>query len=190
MAWTDAGTLAYVPGDVRGGMRQLAFVDLKGAIQTVGLQPGLYNDIRMSPDGSRVAVAQGSSGVADIWVYTFARGTYTRLTFTGVNATPVWSADGRDIFFSAMQRSGRGTSFFRTSADGGRSGGRRVIGVSRVLEARQPRREVGARGLHHRRGEPRERRAAGAEARRRGRASGRHAEPASAISRTATAAGC
>ena len=68
------------------------------------MAPKLYNDLRLSPDGSRVAVAQATSGVADIWVYTFARGTYTRLTFTGVNATPVWSADGRDIFFSAIDR--------------------------------------------------------------------------------------
>ena len=53
------------------------------------MKPDLYNDVRISPDGSRVAVVQGTSGVADIWVYTFARGTYTRLTFTGINATPV-----------------------------------------------------------------------------------------------------
>jgi eukaryotic-like serine/threonine-protein kinase len=119
-AWTDEGTFAYVPGDARGGMRQLDWTDLKGARQNSGMKPDLYNDVRLSPDGSRVAVGQGASGVADIWVYTFARGTYTRLTFTGVNATPVWSADGRDLFFSALDNNAARSTIFRTSADGGR----------------------------------------------------------------------
>jgi eukaryotic-like serine/threonine-protein kinase len=120
VAWTDTGTLAYVPGDVRGGMRQLVWADLKGARVSIDLPPALYNDVRISPDGSRMALADNTSGSADIWVYAFDRGTYTRLTFTGVNATPVWSRDGREIFFSAIDRSGRGSTIFRTSADGGR----------------------------------------------------------------------
>ena len=120
VAWTDAGMFAFVPGDAQGGMRQLVWADFSGTRQTIALPPALYNDLRISPDGGRVAVAQGTSGVADIWVYTFARGTYTRLTFTTINATPLWSADGRDIFFSAVDKSGRGSTIFRTSADGGR----------------------------------------------------------------------
>ena len=120
VAWTDGGTLAYVPGDVRGGMRQLVWADLKGARESINLQPALYNDIRISPDGTRMALSDNTTGNADIWVYTFARGTLTRLTFTGVNATPAWSADGREVFFSAVDRGGRRSTIFRTSADGGR----------------------------------------------------------------------
>jgi Tol biopolymer transport system component len=118
-AWTNDGTIAYVPGDARGALRQLDWVDLKGGRQTIGLAPQLYNDIRISPDGSRLAVVQGTSGDADIWVYTFARGTYTRVTFNGINATPVWSADSRDIFFSALEKNAARSAIFRTSADGG-----------------------------------------------------------------------
>jgi Tol biopolymer transport system component len=120
VTWTDGGTFAYVPGDALGGMRQVVWADVKGTRQTVPLAPALYNDIRLSPSGDRVAMAQGTSGAADIWVYSFSRATYTRLTFTGVNATPLWSADGREIFFSAVDKTGRGTTIFRTSADGGR----------------------------------------------------------------------
>lgn len=120
VAWSANGTFAYVPGDQRGGMRQLEWADLKGARQPIRLPPSLYNDMRISPDGSRVVLADGTSGVADIWVYTFARETYTRLTFTGVNGTPVWSADGRDVYFSALDQ-GVGTSIMKTSADGGRA---------------------------------------------------------------------
>lgn len=115
------GTLAYVPGDVSGGMRQFIWSDLKGARESIDLPPALYNDVRISPDGTRMALADNTSGRADIWVYGFGRGTSTRLTFTGVNATPVWSADGRDIFFAAIDSDGGGRStVFRISADGGR----------------------------------------------------------------------
>jgi len=119
VAWTHDGTLAYVAGDARGALRQLEWVDLKGVRQTIGLAPQLYNDIRISPDGSRLALVQGTSGAADIFVYNFTRTTYTRVTFNGINATPVWSADGRDIFFSQIDKDARGSTIFRTSADGG-----------------------------------------------------------------------
>ena len=116
--WNDAGTLVYVPEDPRGGLRELEIVDTRGGRQSLTMPPQLYNDMRLSPDGARVAVVQGTSGVADIWVYGLARGTYTRVTFTGINATPVWSANSRDIFYSAIGKDG-GTTILRTSADGG-----------------------------------------------------------------------
>jgi serine/threonine-protein kinase len=120
VTWSPDGTFAYVPGDLRGGMRQLEWSDLTGARQSINLPPALYNDIRIAPDGLKVALADGSSGLADIYTYAFDRGTYNRLTFTGVNATPAWSADGREIYFSAIDATGRGTTIFKTSADGGR----------------------------------------------------------------------
>ena len=81
------GTLAYVAGDGTAGFRQLVWTDLKGTVQTIDVPPGLYNDIRISPDGTRLAYALGTTGAADIWVYSFTRRTSTRLTFTGVNGT-------------------------------------------------------------------------------------------------------
>jgi eukaryotic-like serine/threonine-protein kinase len=118
IALSGSGALAYVPGDATGGLRQPVWRDLKGAVENIPLPPALYNDIRISPDGTRFAYALGTTGAADIWVYSFTRGTSTRLTFTGVNGTPAWSADGRDVFFSAIQ--GARTTLFRTSAEGGR----------------------------------------------------------------------
>jgi serine/threonine-protein kinase len=101
-------------------MHELVWADLKGARESVNLPPALYNDIRLSPDGSRVALTDGTSGRGDIWVYTFARGTYTRLTFSLVNATPIWSADGREVYFSALDTKTLRSRVMKTSADGGR----------------------------------------------------------------------
>ena len=120
VGWSANGTLAYVPADARVGMRQLVWANLKGARESIDLPPALYNDVRLSPDGSRLALVDGTSGRGDIWVYSFNRGTYTRLTFTAVNATPVWSADGREVFFSAVAGQGRESTVMKTGADGGR----------------------------------------------------------------------
>ena len=117
--WSPSGTFAYVPGDTRGVLRHLVWSDLKGARQPSPLSPSLINDARLSPDGKRVAVVAGTTGLADIWVHDFDRGTATRLTFTAINGSPIWSHDGRDIYYSAIDPA-RGTTVFRTSADGGR----------------------------------------------------------------------
>ena len=114
------GTLAYLPGDQRGSMRQLALVDFKGTRTKIDLPDALYNDVRISPDGKRVAFADGTSGLADIHVYSFERGTRTRLTFNGTNATPVWSPDSQEIIYAEILPDAKGTKFLRTSADGGR----------------------------------------------------------------------
>ena len=55
----------------------------------------------LSRDGSRLAgvVIEGSR--SDIWVSDVSRGTATRLTHSGINASPIWSADGRTIYFAA-----------------------------------------------------------------------------------------
>ncbi len=38
---------------------------------------------------------------SDVWVADVGRGTATRLTHSGINASPIWSADGRTIYFAS-----------------------------------------------------------------------------------------
>jgi Tol biopolymer transport system component len=121
VTWASDGTMAYVAGESSAGQRRLVWADRKGGVTSIELPTTagttLYNDARLSPDGSRVAVAAGTSGRADIWVHHFQRGTLTRLTFTGSNATPFWSADGRDIYYMSLD--GRRGTLLRIQADGG-----------------------------------------------------------------------
>jgi serine/threonine-protein kinase len=116
-AFADDGTLAYITGSDQSG-RTISWVDREGHAQPVGLPPGLYNDPRLSPDRTRMAVAAGSTGSSDVWVYDFARTTFTRLTFTGVNGTPIWSHDGRSILFAGISPTGFATKILRVPADG------------------------------------------------------------------------
>ena len=55
----------------------------------------------LAPDGTRVAGVDVEGARADIWVTDLARGTATRLTHSGVNSSPVWSADGRAVYFAS-----------------------------------------------------------------------------------------
>jgi Tol biopolymer transport system component len=114
------GTLAYVPGSNTSSLRRPVWVDRSGNVQAVNLPGGQYNDPRFSPDGSRVALLQGSSGGGDVWVYDFGRATFTRLTFTATNATPVWSPDGKSIYYASIDQAGNKTTIFRKLADGSR----------------------------------------------------------------------
>jgi DNA-binding winged helix-turn-helix (wHTH) protein/Tol biopolymer transport system component len=55
----------------------------------------------LSPDGTRVAGVNVEGAGADIWVADVLRGTASRLTHSGVNTSPIWSADGRTIYFAS-----------------------------------------------------------------------------------------
>ena len=115
------GTLAYIPGGPKANLLRLFWADQSGSLQPIDLPPALYNDIRISPDGSRLALLIGSSGSGDVWVYDFTRATSTRLTFNMTNASPVWSADGKSIFYTKIDAGlGNETTLLRKPADGSR----------------------------------------------------------------------
>ena len=118
----DDGTLAYVPGSASSGNRSMMWVDKQGNQTPINIPAAQLNDPRISPDGSRLALLQGSSGSGDVWIYEFERTTFTRLTFTTTNATPVWSADGKYIYYASVKPVSKGdeTTVFRRPADGSR----------------------------------------------------------------------
>ena len=115
------GTLVYVPGDPGiSTRRRLAWADRAGNFQPLNFAPAQYNDVRISPDGSRVALVIGSSGTGDVWVCDLARATTTRLTFNVSHASPVWSADGKSVYYTEISTAGDLTTLFRKPADGSR----------------------------------------------------------------------
>jgi Tol biopolymer transport system component len=114
------GTLAIVPGSAQSGRFRLAWVDTKGTTEPLDLAPGMHHDFRISPDGKRVAMLEGPGEGGDVWIYDFTRHTHTRLTFTGNNAAPVWSTDGKDIYYTSFEPTGRSSTVYRKPADGSR----------------------------------------------------------------------
>ncbi|HXI02022.1 MAG TPA: hypothetical protein VNI57_02490, partial [Candidatus Saccharimonadales bacterium] len=98
---SDTGLMAYMAGQGTL-MRQMTWVDRKGAIlETIG-KPGNYFSPRLSHDGRRIAFDQSdvTTDSGDIWVFDRGRGIATRLTFDPRNeSAPVWSPDDRRLLF-------------------------------------------------------------------------------------------
>jgi Tol biopolymer transport system component len=92
-----------------GSISQLTWFDRIGKLAgTVGM-PGTYGNVRLSPEGRRVAADQTDPDGRniDVWVHELARGATTRLTFDpALDQTPVWSPDGRQILFASTRRVG------------------------------------------------------------------------------------
>lgn len=116
---SKTGTLAYTdrPLSIR---QELVLLDPQGQATILSEGDGFQRP-RASPDGSLVAYSTGPGEDMDLWVYDHGRGTRTRLTRQGSNIAPVWSPDGREIFFS-HRPPGPGSVYglFRVRADGGR----------------------------------------------------------------------
>jgi Tol biopolymer transport system component len=115
------GVLVYRSGGFAGNS-QLAWFDREGKpLWSVG-PLGLYNDLALSLDGTRVATARRDiqSGNLDIWLLDVAHGVPTRFTFdAGLELDPVWSPDGRRVVFSST-RDGAFNLYQRGSAGVGR----------------------------------------------------------------------
>jgi Tol biopolymer transport system component len=85
---------------------QIEWFDRTGrTLGSVGI-PSQYVDIRLSPDGERIAatIAEPSTGAGDIWILSLPQGNATRLTADLMDDFgPVWSPDGREVVFSSSR---------------------------------------------------------------------------------------
>jgi serine/threonine protein kinase/Tol biopolymer transport system component len=99
---STSGLIAYRSG--AANRRQLRHVSRDGTVLgTVGVpdEAGL-SQVRISPDGRRVAVSRISQGIRDVWLMDDIR--MSRFTSApGHGQFPVWSPDGsRVVFFSVL----------------------------------------------------------------------------------------
>jgi eukaryotic-like serine/threonine-protein kinase len=120
VAWSASGSLAFIPGAATTIDRTLVWADRNGKTERSSAPLRNYSsratDMRVSPDGTRVAVVINAttpgamSGATragqpiigdDIWVWDIARTTLTRLTFTGQAGFPVWTPDSRRVCYAS-----------------------------------------------------------------------------------------
>ena len=120
MSASLTGTLAYRAG-APVAERYLTWFDRTGKLlETVG-EPGEFNTVALSPDGTRVAVSRVDSaqnGAAnDLWTHEFARGTRTRLTFDpALDWLATWSPGGDSIIYTSARESNN--DLYRKGSDG------------------------------------------------------------------------
>jgi eukaryotic-like serine/threonine-protein kinase len=96
------GVLAYRSG---GGFSSLIeWYDRQGHPAGQAASEGDYQDVALSPDGTRLAYNRPTQGaIRQIWLLDLARNVHTRLTFVPEGArAPTWSPDGRLLAFSSV----------------------------------------------------------------------------------------
>jgi hypothetical protein len=106
------GSLVYASGSGLG--QDVVWVERDGRTTPIpGVPRNTYRDVRVSPDGARVAIAT----LDDVWTYDIERATLSRLTTEQSNErSPLWSPDGARIVFTS-DRGGFPELFWRP-ADG------------------------------------------------------------------------
>jgi eukaryotic-like serine/threonine-protein kinase len=119
-ALSESGTLVYVPGkaiEFYGRPRTLVWVDRKGKEEPLGAASINYESLKISPDGTRVALQGSIDGNTDIYIWDIARKIPDRLTINeAVDVVPLWSRDGKRIAFMSQRKSGFGV--YWKAADG------------------------------------------------------------------------
>jgi eukaryotic-like serine/threonine-protein kinase len=95
--------LVYVPqGSADLGGRSLIWVDRRGRESPVPAPTRAYSWVRVSPDGTRLAMEVQEPANTDVWIYDLARNSSTRLTFAQeADRYPIWTPDGQRVVFTS-----------------------------------------------------------------------------------------
>jgi serine/threonine protein kinase len=124
-ATSDSGTFVYVPGTTDSGesaaspKRILVWVNRDGKEDPLPAPPNEYNSLKLSPDGTKVALSVLIVRNTDIRIWDTARNTLTRLTFDeAVDTAPLWTLDGQRIIYYSARRGGLSGGLFSRKADG------------------------------------------------------------------------
>jgi serine/threonine protein kinase len=108
-AASSAGLLvAQKAGD--SGASELLWLNRKGEEIGIALNPGIYGNITLAPNGKAVAsdTTDPDSQNTDIWTYDLETQSAKRLTFDpAIDSLPIWSPDGSRMVFA----SNRGVTF-------------------------------------------------------------------------------
>ncbi len=122
ISYSSNGDLVYVPGlDVTGRRYFLGFSDRMGKIERLNILPGSMGSLSISPDGARIALASDSDWSAEnpgiVWIYDTGGNTAVRrLTYTGRNRFPIWTADSTRVVFQSDREGDQ--AIFWQKADG------------------------------------------------------------------------
>jgi eukaryotic-like serine/threonine-protein kinase len=127
-ALSSAGSLIYASAaQAETGLTWLSAT----AAELAGPEIRRLRSAALSLDGARIAGVSADSSRSDVWIADAVRGASTRLTHGGAHASPVWSADGRTVFFAA--RSDGAFGIWSRDAEGTRPAARLWAGARHAL---------------------------------------------------------
>jgi serine/threonine-protein kinase len=112
------GTLVYAPGMGETKIQKnLAWADRKGKVEKLSLPAHHYDDLRVSPDGTRVALTMQET-TSDVYLCDLQRGTLQRMTFDANNGDAVFTPDGRRLVYSSNSGTNMAHNLWWRPADG------------------------------------------------------------------------
>jgi tRNA A-37 threonylcarbamoyl transferase component Bud32 len=107
-AVAENGTVAYIPGSESDLVR----VSRDGQVRVLLEERRRYHSPRISPDARRIAFDHVSSDGRDVWIWSEGTGDLTRATFQRDAHDPVWTLNGRGLYYLAGN--GARLDIFRT----------------------------------------------------------------------------
>ena len=93
----DNGTVVYIPGF----NSHLVRVSRGGDVRVLLDERRRYHSPRISPSGRQIAFDDVQPEGRDVWLYTDGSRVLTRATFQGDGHDPVWTLDGRGLYYVA-----------------------------------------------------------------------------------------
>jgi serine/threonine-protein kinase len=113
------GTLAYLPVSSYVTENDVVMVDRQGKVSRALPASDRYDNPRLSPDGSRIAVdIRSATSVGDVWVFPVGRAGGTRVTSeAGRDFGSEWTPDGRELIYSSEHPT---YDLYRRAADASR----------------------------------------------------------------------
>ena len=103
----------------RGGTKsQLSWVSRDAKATPVTTEVRTYDSPSLSPDGRRIAVVSRDQGRSDVWIYDSDTRTFSRLSSVEAASSPVWTPDGKRVFYLGLGDRSR-FAIWSQAADGG-----------------------------------------------------------------------
>jgi serine/threonine-protein kinase len=96
------GTLVYTPAQPR----EVMLVDRAGIATPLSTEQRNFHMPRFSPDGSTISLDFPSLDGRDVWTLDRASSTLSRVTSDHDGHDPVWSRDGRELYYTSIRRGG------------------------------------------------------------------------------------
>jgi Tol biopolymer transport system component len=111
------GRMLYQAGNAAIAGNRMVWIDRAGKeVGAVNDRSYSTFDLRLSPDGKRVAYATGNG----VWTTDLERKTRTRITFDSQSIVqPAWSPDGKELLFAISVAQGGGNVEIRSKASDG-----------------------------------------------------------------------
>jgi serine/threonine-protein kinase len=96
------GTLVHVYSPGADNISQVGLSDRTGTVTPLTLPAGTYDTVRVSPDGTRIAVGVADPKQAYVAIWDLdGRTALRRLTFGGNHRYPIWSRDGQRVTYQS-----------------------------------------------------------------------------------------